>query len=318
MHSFTSFGCTAVPSFEAGAEFGQTVRSPECAPDCEFGLEITVAAPERARGGHQPEAQLTYFNNRQPPLSGMSTPPQQELSGSIEELAGPSPVRDAISNSQPPAQPSPPRPPHPPPTGLDPDLDRPVIEPIASTSGLKGVGLQGAKEKVKRAEVVEEEVDQLGVTPQGPEMAEQAEVVEEGDGDDSDTTSDEEDELEAETVQDGKEGDSQVEAVDEVEAVAGTDEAESAPAEDQSRQAEDKEDDEDGTGEEEEEEDSDEDQTSDDESDSESDSDEPTLKYARLGGETDQILAKDSASAMTTSAKYIVSTIYDIFDLLLD
>ncbi|GAA5865395.1 hypothetical protein JCM1840_001554 [Sporobolomyces johnsonii] len=47
---------------------------------------------------------------------------------------------------------------------------------------------------------------------------------------------------------------------------------------------------------------------SDDEEDESSDEedDEPTLKYARLGGSTGEILAKDTASALAVSSKYII------------
>lgn len=47
----------------------------------------------------------------------------------------------------------------------------------------------------------------------------------------------------------------------------------------------------------------------DEEDDDEDEDEEPTLKYARLGGETIDILSKDSASALAVSTKYIVSLV---------
>lgn len=45
---------------------------------------------------------------------------------------------------------------------------------------------------------------------------------------------------------------------------------------------------------------------SDDSSADDDEEEEPTLKYARLGGETTDILSKDTASALAVSSKFIV------------
>lgn len=177
----------------------------------------------------------------------------------------------------------------------------PRIEPIASTSGLKKIGRQGAKAK---SDSDDEGQSEGAAAPQEAPSSSlgEGEVVDEEDESES-SESDEEEAVDDEGGAAEVDGDGGGVEAGAREDIAPDPTSDQARAEADEARAEDSE-------ENDEEEDDDDDSSSDEDDDeSDSDSDEPTLKYARLGGETDQILAKDTASAMAVSSKYIVSNL---------
>ncbi|KAK4705598.1 vacuolar protein sorting-associated protein 41, partial [Phenoliferia sp. Uapishka_3] len=162
-------------------------------------------------------------------------------------------------------------PPSPPPETID--LATPHIDPIPSTSGLHSINTEGSKAK----------------DPTGDEdiSHEPAAVEQEAHTPTADTELDSEEDSPEESISPVEE---QVEAKEDGHADAVPQEV--SDGQDGESSGEDEDDDE---------EESDEEESGSDDDEEE----EPTLKYSRLEGGTTEILAKDSASALAVSPKYI-------------